>query len=159
MTRPIVMALKMLSDAYPEKRVEAATLQVYLQHLDDIPPGLLKQAVEAHIKESPWFPKVSELRQMAAKIAGVQRFETLSPPGGDTLAERVQALEDQFYAHRQLDPPAWERLAAAFERADRPHRAVHTREKLRRLRSLLPQEGGAEGVETSARDQDADERR
>jgi hypothetical protein len=137
MTLSIALVLKTLVDAYPEKRVERDTLQVYLQHLDDIPPELLKQAVEAHIKESPWFPKISELRQLAAKIAGVRNFETLPPFSVDPLAERVQALEDRFYAERRLEPRAWERLAAAFERAGRPHRAEHTRAKLRRLQTFI----------------------
>lgn len=137
MTLSIALVLKTLADAYPDKRIERETLQVYLRHLEDIPPELLQQAVEAHIKESIWFPKVAELRQMAAKIAGVRNFETLAPPAVDALAERAQALEDGFYATRRLDAPAWERLAAAFEHAGRPHRAEHARAKLRRLQAVL----------------------
>jgi hypothetical protein len=130
------LILKTLLDAYPEKRMERETLEVYIRHLEDIPPDLLRRAVEAHIKNSQWFPRVSELRQAAGRIANTRNFDTLSPPGVDALAEQAQSLEDRFYTAGELNEHAWERLAQAFETARRPHRAEYAREKLRRLQSV-----------------------
>jgi hypothetical protein len=56
------------------------------------------------------------------------------------LAYRVQALEDAFYEDRALDPQAWLALADEFEQAERPHRALHTRQKLAAFQSIIEQE-------------------
>jgi hypothetical protein len=110
----IIPILEQLSLAYPEKRLEAKTLQVYLEHLDDIPPYLLEAAVRAHIQASAWFPRVAELRALAARLAGTSQFDTLPERPLDRLLLEAQALEDAFYHQGQLDPTEWHRLAEMF---------------------------------------------
>lgn len=142
-SKDAVPLLKSLADAYRDTRFEQATLKLYLDHLADIPLPLLKAAVAEHIRSSPWFPKISELRQAAARLANTEHFETLAPAplAGETAAEvwsliiDAQALEDAYYTEGRLEPAAWQSVAAAFDRLDRPFRAEFTREKLRRLQT------------------------
>ena len=132
----IAAILKTLLSAYPDHRIEKSTLQVYLDRLADIPAYLLAAAAEAHIEKSNWYPKIAELRQAAARLAGTQDFSTLPPYPLNRLIAEAIALEDTFFYESRLDPAEWERLALKFERLDRPNRAEYTREKLRRLQSI-----------------------
>ena len=132
----ILTLLKTLSLAYPERRLEEDAARLYILHLADIPSGLLEQAAHRHIAESPWFPKIADLRRTAAGSANTNDFEAIGPPI-DLLAVEALALEDAFYAEDRLDPAAWDHLAAQFDRIGRPYRADHTRTKLRRLQSII----------------------
>jgi hypothetical protein len=132
----MIPALEMLSLAYPEKRLEAKTLQVYLDNLDDIPVYLLEAAVRAHIQASGWFPRIADLRALAAKLAGTKQFDTLPERPVDYLLIEAQALEDTFYHEGRLDEAEWRALAEVFERCGRHFRAAYTLEKLGRLQSV-----------------------
>ncbi len=138
MTTPeqIIPVLELLSLAYPDKRLEAATLKVYLENLDDIPIYVLEAAVRAHIQASSWFPRVSDLRAQAARLAGTSLFETLPERPIDRLLEQAFALEHAFYHEGHLDPAEWEALSKMFERSGRIYRAAYTLEKLARLQSV-----------------------
>jgi hypothetical protein len=131
--REIIPILEQLGLAYPEKRLEAATLQVYLENLEDIPPYLLEAAVRAHIQASSWFPRIAELRALAARLAGTSQFDTLPERAMDRLALEAQALEDAFYHEGRLEPAKWQALSEKFERCGRHFRAEYTLEKLGRL--------------------------
>jgi len=128
--------LSLLSLAYPEKRLNPETIQLYLKYLADIPDYLLEEAVRAHIQSSPYFPRLSELRALAQRLASGRSFKSLPADPVDRLAAEAQALEDAFYETGELEPAAWESLAERFESAERPYRAEHTRAKLRRLRAI-----------------------
>jgi hypothetical protein len=133
----ILPILETLAAAYPEKAHDKRTLALYLEHLADIPAHWLEAAARRHIDTSNWFPRIAELRRAAAQLAGTGFFESLPERPVDFLAVQSQALEDAFYAGGELDEAAWRRLAAQFERCDRPHRAAHTLEKLARLEKQL----------------------
>ena len=92
--------LKRIATAYPEKRLDEATLQVYQEELADIPAPLLDQAVRRHIQNSPWFPHVSELRKIALQIAGATDFASFYPPGVDSLALEAHELENAYFKQR-----------------------------------------------------------
>jgi hypothetical protein len=132
----ILELLSHLYLAYPQKEQQESTLQLYLKMLADIPIWLLELAIEQIIHTSPFFPKISEIRQVTAQIAGTQRFDQLPREPVDRLAFLAQSLEDDFYHAGRLDPAEWQALAEAFTLADRPHRAEHTLEKLRRLQQI-----------------------
>ena len=138
-TDAILTVLDFLSCAYPDRRPGDATLDLYLQHLADIPAWLLRRAAEQHICESPWFPKISDLRQRCARLAHLAPFEAavgfefLAAQPVDSLSAQAVALEEAFYQEGRLDPTEWQTLAKQFERADRPHRAARTLERLERL--------------------------
>ena len=139
----IAAALKKLTAAYPERKVERATLEVYVEELGDLPDWLLEAAVDEVIRQSAWFPKISELRQAAARLANTRSFESLPRRLVNALSAEAQALEDAFYHEQRLDPAAWAALAQAFEAAGRPHRAGFAREKLRRLEWIAAARGDA----------------
>ena len=167
-TDDIVAALETLARAYPNQAITRATAEIYLRWLADIPGGLLRQAVERHIGESNYFPRIAQLRGIAARLAGTPRFDCLAPgrfettplrpgggddghyrsqgngsAGGDELAIQAQVLEDAFYQERRLDAQAWRALAEAFERAGRPQRGERTCRKLAGLQAVLEQEAAA----------------
>jgi hypothetical protein len=133
----MIPILEQLSLAYPEKRLEAQTLQVYLEHLDDIPPYLLEAAVRAHIQASSWFPRIADLRVLAARLAGTNQFDTLPEKPVDRLLLEAQALEDTFYHQGRLDQAEWEKLSEKFARCGRHCRAEYTLEKLGRLLGMV----------------------
>jgi hypothetical protein len=59
--------LKELSRYYG-REPEEAVFELYVQALQDIPAETLSQAAQAHIRESPYFPRISELLRQAACI-------------------------------------------------------------------------------------------
>ena len=123
--------LEMLALAYPEKQLSRANMQVYLENLADIPAHLLEAAARAHVQSSPYFPRVSELRQAARKLVGGQPFEALEDDPYERLSRRAVELEEAFHQRGELDASAWQRLAEQFEYWNRPHRAERTRERWR----------------------------
>lgn len=137
--------------AYPDKVHDPATVTLYLDSLADIPAWLLERAIQRHIETSEWFPKIADLRRIAARLANTTHFETLLPPHplertaleANRLIAAAQDLEDAFFYEGRLDPAEWQALSAQFDRLDRPHRAAYTFEKLRRLQSVRQQQAQA----------------
>ena len=72
-----------LLDAYPSftPRNPAGQLETYQRHLGDIPEWLLAQAVDAHIRESKFFPSVAELRALCHKLSGTVELANAQKPG------------------------------------------------------------------------------
>lgn len=130
---PIIAILEKLSLAYPGKALTARNLQLYVEHLSDIPIYILDAAADLHIQTSSFFPRIAELRQAAKKVTGGQPFASLPPLPFDHLAACLQSLEDAFYQQGRLDSAEWQALARRFDLADRPHRAAATLAKLQRL--------------------------
>lgn len=132
-TLTLASILQRLALAYPEKRLDRATLQVYQQELADIPLGLLEQAVKRHIHTSPWFPHISDLRLAAQKLSGSQDFASLPAASTDFLALEAKQLEDRYFHQGEFNLEAWERLAVKLERVQRPYRAEEVRQKARHI--------------------------
>ena len=132
----ILNVMTALSNAYPDKRYEKNTLEIYLEHLADIPAQLLEQAARRHIQNSNWFPRIAQLREQAARLAGTHDFTSLAPNHEDSLALQAAALEREFYLRGKMDLTSWEKLERGFKRAGRSHRAQHTRAKLQRLQRI-----------------------
>ena len=131
---------RLLMAAYPDKKPEADTFQLYAEMLADIPVYLLEAAIREHIAGSPWFPKLSELRDATRRISGCRSFDSLPPRPVDYLGAKFLELETIWYHERILDVDAWEHLAEQLERANRPHRAQAAREKLRRFNAICDEE-------------------
>lgn len=135
-TAAMIDVLELLSKAYPDRHPGADTLEEYLRLLDDIPSWLLRRAARQHIEQSPWFPKISELRERAAKLSGATRdslegeYAFLRPCTTRSLAQRMLELEDDFTRTGRLAIAEWEQLARDFNKADRPHRAERTLQRL-----------------------------
>jgi hypothetical protein len=132
----ILNVITTLSNAYPEKRHDKQTLEIYLEHLADIPAQLLEQAARRHIQNSNWFPRIAQLRESAAQLSGTHDFASLAPDYEDELVRKAAALEREFYLQGMVDPESWEQLARCFKLARRDHRAEYTRLKLKRLQHI-----------------------
>jgi hypothetical protein len=132
----ILNVMTTLSNAYPDKRHDKNTLGIYLEHLADIPGGLLEQAAHRHIQNSNWFPRIAQLREAAAQLSGTHDFTSLAPIHEDNLALKAAALEREFYLRGKMDLTSWEKLERGFKLAGRDHRAAYTRQKLRRLQQI-----------------------
>jgi len=141
-SQQIIAVLEALGNAYPRQPISKQTAELYMRFLTDIPGDLLWQVAEHYITTSSYFPRIAELRTLATRLAGTSKFNSLAAPTSspDTLAYQAQALEDEFYQDRILDPEAWLALAEEFDRLDRPYRADYTRRKLTALQSILEQE-------------------
>lgn len=103
----IKQVLGILSAEYPDhiNKLSAEQLgnlrQLYVQALADIDDETLRATALRHIMSSPWFPKVSELRDAAARIT---RPPTLDPleAWGKVLAE---IRRTGYYGIPQFDDP------------------------------------------------------
>lgn len=76
-----VEAVQKLVAAFPTATVPEATLVLYAEKLADIPPELLAATVDRLIESSRFLPTISELRQCAARLAGL-----LPPTEAEALA-------------------------------------------------------------------------
>lgn len=90
----LINILKRLSEAYPGLKGEKGMIEAYLENLRDVPAWLLKKAVKKQTKSSQWFPKVAELRQTAAALAGTSNF--ISPR--TTAAPQAVATPSTHYS-------------------------------------------------------------
>lgn len=81
----------MLSAAYPQAGVTAATLAVYVRTLADLDPQILDAAAADCISRLKFFPTVAEIREAAAQVASL-RFGPPSP--GEAWAEVVSAIRE-----------------------------------------------------------------
>ena len=64
-------AVAVLVAAFSRERIQGPTEELYVKSLSDIPEGLLAQAVTRIVQGSRFFPTVAELRETAARIAGL----------------------------------------------------------------------------------------
>ena len=135
-TAEIVGCLEKLASAYPGVERTRETMDLYVDMLADIPGYVLKRAVEEYIVEANWFPKIAELRQAAAKVAGTDRFWELPETQVDQLRGEAVRLEDLFFREGILEADMWEALAEQFEGAGREHGAQGVRKKLRAYQAI-----------------------
>jgi hypothetical protein len=61
--RDFAMALAVLAEAFKEKALTPARIEMYYRGLNDIPISLLSAAVQHANRTRKWFPKVSEIRE------------------------------------------------------------------------------------------------
>lgn len=52
-----------------------ARYAIYARHLDDIPRDILRKALDKHIETSVFFPKISELRELAGPDLAKRKYE------------------------------------------------------------------------------------
>jgi len=131
----ILSILEDLVNAYPGKQMTDANFKIYIEHLSDIHYDLLRLAADNLIASSTWFPRVSELRDEAARIVGSRNVSSWEPPQ-DLLRARFLQLENEFYNQGKLDPESWQELADQFDRRDRPHSAESTRHQFTILQQI-----------------------
>lgn len=92
--------LQELANAYPRQAVPDATVMVYLRALQDVPPAELERAIRALIRESRFFPAVSEILERVAELA------LALPSEPDALAQIEARMRWARLPEReQGDPP------------------------------------------------------
>jgi DNA-directed RNA polymerase subunit F len=77
----IAKRVALLRAAFPRENIPETTVALYVMKLSDIGPELLEAAVNRLIEEVKFFPAISEVRHMAAKLAGL-----LPPSSAEALA-------------------------------------------------------------------------
>jgi hypothetical protein len=76
-----LVAVGHLSVAFRQENITPETAELYATHLSDIPADLLEQTVSSVIQTQRFFPAISEIRERAARIAGL-----LPPSPAEALA-------------------------------------------------------------------------
>lgn len=96
-----------LITAFRQDNVSPETAALYAEHLSDIPVELLSRTVSSMIQTQKFFPAISEIRERAARLAGL-----LPPSGAEALAivrradvERPVCRRDGSYAYTEHE---WE---------------------------------------------------
>jgi len=133
----IQKVLETLTLAYPTKNLDKLSLELYFKYLADIPGYILEGAADHHIRSSNWFPRIAELHAAAARIGGRDDLTNLEPKQRGNLTALAIELEKSFFREGTLNHKDWTALAERFERAGRPHRAEHTRQKLASKKQML----------------------
>jgi hypothetical protein len=96
--------LKMLIAAYPREPIQDETPQLYKRFLSDLPDEILEAAVMQHISSSPFFPRVSELREAAANLAvGIEDLPPAMQAWGLVLKYMNGFEEDSHLVHYGRD--------------------------------------------------------
>lgn len=132
----VLEVLTTLSKAFPEKKLEKDTLELYADLLSDIPHNLLVRAADAYIRNSNWFPRIAQLRKVAAELAGTSVFTSLTRGTVPDLNQAAVALERDFYLEGYMDEGKWEQLAVEYALAGCAYRVEYTRGKMERLKKI-----------------------
>jgi len=85
----------LLSAAFPRENIPPETLSIYVSKLGDIESDLLAATVNRIIEESRFFPTISELRRMAAHLAG------LMPPEPAEALAMIRSCEIKRQVYRR----------------------------------------------------------
>ena len=113
-----IQAMEVLLAAYPGYAASRGLPMGDYHFLLDIPGDLLSAAARVHIRKRAWFPRISELRLEAARLAGVMIFDEGQPAA---LSERQLfgmdlQLRAEFNRGEGLDERTWKMLIEAYER-------------------------------------------
>ncbi len=125
----IMDSLERLTHAFPGRAQARATMALYVELLADIPGYVLKRAVEEYIAQASWFPKISQLRKAAARVAGTDCFWELPETNIDLLRGESVRLENLFFREGILEDDEWKHLAEQFAAVGRGHGAQRIRQK------------------------------
>lgn len=111
-----------LARAYPRQAITAEALTLYVQHLADIPDGMLADIGREWIRTERFFPTIAELRALAAERA-------LSLPTDEQALAQVTARIAWGRDAMDADPPDVHPLAVAAVRAVGGYPAFRASEK------------------------------
>ncbi len=139
--KELASVLKVLVSAYPDKMLPEETYQLYVIELGDLPADLLRLAVHEHIQKSPWFPRIADLRRIAARENGSAGDEQPLDPRALYAAERdLLAAFATSEAGEDLDEDAWVSLINAYELIGFDECAQRSRQRLVHYRKVIASE-------------------
>jgi hypothetical protein len=127
----IVAILELLSEYY-NRTLTKPQVRIYVRQLKDLDPHQLEKAAYAWIDRSPFFPRISELRDTAAVIKSPQQ---------DLMYLEAQSLKREFFISHTLDTGKWKNLIQRLTRSGRLEYANHLRCTLSRLQTEYDQYG------------------
>ena len=125
-----LVAVGRLAIAFRQETMATETADLYAEHLSDIPAELLGRAVVSLVQTQRFFPAISEVRERAARLAGL-----LPLSGPEALAivrradvERPVCRRDGSYAYTEhewewpedVDPGVLEMIRASLARVGDP---------------------------------------
>jgi hypothetical protein len=83
---------------YYNKEMTPGTIKLYVDTLNDLPPGLVDMAAKEIIKTGkPFMPRVSEIRTVAAELKRASKFEVVDPLITIPGAAQTEADLDERY--------------------------------------------------------------
>jgi hypothetical protein len=108
----IFRILTLLTAEYPEKEVTPETPGLYEALLIDVPDEVLEAAVLDHISKSKWYPKISELRDIAIDMqTGTSRL----PPAAEAWGTAYKAMVEYGRSRKpDFDNPVLEQTIKAL---------------------------------------------
>jgi hypothetical protein len=122
--------------AYLDKRLDKHTLKIYIEELADIPPQLLQQAASQHIRTSPYFPRIADLRQVAHQISGAANFSSQAPAAIDYLHLQAFEFYNALFKPGEYEEQTWQNLIKQFEKVGRFCCAEELRQQLSHIRQI-----------------------
>ncbi len=144
-----IPVLEVLGRAFPNQALSKPTVEVYLRMLEDIPIDLLWRAAERHMAESQYFPRIAELRGIAARLAGTDRFASLPassprrPTGWRSAPWSWRTISTSSGSSTRKPGSIWpQRLSALID----PIAPQYTRKKLAALQAVLEREAQAQPI-------------
>ena len=127
----VIEILELLSEYY-DRTLTNPQVRVYVRHLSDLNIYSLKHAARERINTSPFFPKVSELRETAARFP---------PPEPDPFWDELQSLKRKFLTGGGLDLDSWSDLEQRLEAVQLLGYAHYLRDTLRHLQNDYDENG------------------
>lgn len=129
----ILTTLRKLA-VYYGKEPTRAQAQIYLEMLAELEPDALDFAVQAWIRHSPFFPRISELLHTASRY-------TPEPASPAYHLRKIQyMLERKFTFEGELEAQAWEDLAQRFEFNGLSYSASACRKRFQRYKAPPPRQ-------------------
>lgn len=114
-------ALKMLGAAFPNNKIGADTVLVYMATLSDLPLDDLKRAILWTITHNTFFPTVAEIRAAALKSDTTNRLPTAEEAWGAVVAEmhRIGTWGPPHFHHpaitRAVQSMGWREICLSTE--------------------------------------------
>lgn len=126
-----------LRKSYPEAKLTDGQIEVYMRFLGDLSPEAVLAAVAQHTSTCKWFPKVSELRELAFRATDTTPFPTAIDAWGEVCkaisvvgcyGDPTQPYGTWWHGwthpliERVVNAMGWQSLCASTnEMADRAH--------------------------------------
>lgn len=139
--REVTDALAPLVDYYDAgAKITPAQVQLYVRALADLDAGVLEEAAAEYVQTGKWFPKVSELREIAKRRHGAAAADSvLDDRENDAIRERGRELWGMYcYGEISQQELESDRAWIAYQKL-LPHRPGPTPEEQARLDAIWEQ--------------------
>lgn len=145
----VLTVIEKLTDAYQDWKIPNLDrlADTWTEALEDVPADLLMLAAKEYVKTKVFQPKPAELRELALKIRqnngnslAASRFDGESPDRELSITSRIRAEREGLLAQAyagELNPRAWEDLAAYCDEHGREENATWLRSRLAAYQGVM----------------------